>query len=441
MAELILGRQPFSGSHEQAVFRAIVDKMGMPTVADWPALKSMPLWGDPVIQAYVPSRGLSNCSSTKTFRGKIVERIGEGGWELLSSLLKFDPAKRLSAVEAMNHKWLENCATRLQVENIPSENRHVYSARKARGAEKGGRTQISHQTMKRLKVRSFNASRDAFSVQRNPPLITQDSKEPTQPLIVSKDKFVTTDNQKKKAISSDSPPTPPGAPPAPEIAPVPAPPPPPPPPPSGGFSDKPPSPRTPDPSKDDPEEGEIKDHPPLAPSSPRHPRDRSSSLQGKKRGESRPDPSSISKDRSSISKDGSSLTHRRDSRRNFDSTSPGRKKLNQGDRERDDRVDRGCRNNRDRTNRRRSNRRLDYSPRNNIGGRSSRLVYRRSQSPSFRERRDSRGKDRELTRSPSMSQVHKKLRFHDEMDRQQTRKKKVVIEAEVPKFQFYHSST
>jgi len=40
-------------------------------------------------------------------RTKVVFVAGEVAWDFLSSLLKYNPAQRLTAAEALNHPWLK----------------------------------------------------------------------------------------------------------------------------------------------------------------------------------------------------------------------------------------------------------------------------------------------------------------------------------------------
>jgi cyclin-dependent kinase 8/11 len=94
----------------------IIDILGMPRKDHWPSLTCMPEYN------HFISMSPSSSASTPNSEGKIgleswywnvlhankypgSDGPGEEGYQLLSSLLKYDPDKRLTAKEALNHKY------------------------------------------------------------------------------------------------------------------------------------------------------------------------------------------------------------------------------------------------------------------------------------------------------------------------------------------------
>jgi serine/threonine protein kinase len=80
------------GPQIDQLFR-IFEKLGTPTPGAWPALTSLPDW----------------CEKFPRFRpqpwARIAPRLCDAGRDLLERMLAYDPAKRISAADALAHPY------------------------------------------------------------------------------------------------------------------------------------------------------------------------------------------------------------------------------------------------------------------------------------------------------------------------------------------------
>jgi len=95
-AEMVNGRPLFPGSSESDQLMKIFKMLGTPNKKTWPAVGELPEYKDnfPVY----PAQPLK----------KICRRLDNVGLELLSRMLQFDPAKRISAENAMKHPYFKD---------------------------------------------------------------------------------------------------------------------------------------------------------------------------------------------------------------------------------------------------------------------------------------------------------------------------------------------
>eukprot|EP00757_Euglenozoa_sp_SAG-D1_P011866 gene11866-20184_t len=75
----------------------IFQLLGTPNATIWPAYQSMPLYEKFPPPTRRPSSNL---------RSK-VPNLSEVGYDLMKGLLAYDPTKRLTAKQALRHKWFE----------------------------------------------------------------------------------------------------------------------------------------------------------------------------------------------------------------------------------------------------------------------------------------------------------------------------------------------
>lgn len=94
-AELASGRPLFPGTNNDDELHCIFKVLGTPTASDWAGVNDVPnhdKW---------PKHRKKKLSS-------FVPRLDADGLDLLDKLLHYDPAKRLSATDAMNHRYFTN---------------------------------------------------------------------------------------------------------------------------------------------------------------------------------------------------------------------------------------------------------------------------------------------------------------------------------------------
>ncbi|EFJ41956.1 cyclin dependent kinase [Volvox carteri f. nagariensis] len=100
MAELLTGKPLFDGQGEIEQLDKICTVLGTPNEEVWPGLKKLPNWGKIVLRpqpSQLRQRFTSSFGSGAT--------LTEAGFDLLSSLLSYDPQQRISAAEALGHRW------------------------------------------------------------------------------------------------------------------------------------------------------------------------------------------------------------------------------------------------------------------------------------------------------------------------------------------------
>lgn len=115
MAELLQGRPLFRGEGEVEQLNKLVDMLGTPTARDWPTRGKE---GEP---GYAPGyldmpsiKGGARLKQNPTarLREKFPKHsfhggptLSDAGFDLLRSLLAWDPAARPTAAEALRHEW------------------------------------------------------------------------------------------------------------------------------------------------------------------------------------------------------------------------------------------------------------------------------------------------------------------------------------------------
>lgn len=104
-AELVSGKPLFPGSSEQDELVRIFKLLGTPTVDIWPSLPDLTSQLPAPLPSY-PARGLSYAVPT----------LDPVGLSLLQAMLQYDPAKRISAKQAMQHPYFNDIPPTLRSE-------------------------------------------------------------------------------------------------------------------------------------------------------------------------------------------------------------------------------------------------------------------------------------------------------------------------------------
>lgn len=85
-------RNPFQGDQIEKIFRIL----GKITLDAWPGAELLPFW--PLAMAWQPSPNVLR---------ERVRGLTDAGYDLLSRLLEYDPGKRITAEEALNHPFFK----------------------------------------------------------------------------------------------------------------------------------------------------------------------------------------------------------------------------------------------------------------------------------------------------------------------------------------------
>jgi len=93
-AEIVTGRPLFPGMNDKDQLQKIFQILGTPTLQEWPGMAKLPEYR----------------SNYTVYRGQNLGRIfplGQSGFDLLHAFLHYEPAKRISAENAIQHPYLK----------------------------------------------------------------------------------------------------------------------------------------------------------------------------------------------------------------------------------------------------------------------------------------------------------------------------------------------
>lgn len=116
-------------------FQKVIDILGSPTVDRWPALSKYPEYpsfqtlktSPPNIESWY--RAIDGPGSTSSNNPSNSKKSLSGGLDLLSSLLEYDPAKRLTAYEALVHPYFTEALPKV-TQNVFAGQKYQYPARR-----------------------------------------------------------------------------------------------------------------------------------------------------------------------------------------------------------------------------------------------------------------------------------------------------------------------
>lgn len=98
-AEMANGRPLFAGTSESDQLGKIFLLLGTPTEMDYPGIIDLPEYNPSVMPRYAkPRNGLTN----------LVPTLDPSGIDLLNRMLQYDPAKRISAQQALEHPFFSD---------------------------------------------------------------------------------------------------------------------------------------------------------------------------------------------------------------------------------------------------------------------------------------------------------------------------------------------
>nr|CEL70875.1 TPA: CMGC kinase, putative [Neospora caninum Liverpool] len=155
MAELVCGMPLFAADREAALLRQIVEKIGPPSESDLASLKAL------CPQHFRNQSGRGEAfARDSVFDGSGVDRsleiqrlfkyrnqIGDEGWDLLRQLLAWNPAKRITARAALQHRWFSTHPLPRRVEkraNLHAAHSYVSKHAQRRGGREPRQVGAAH---------------------------------------------------------------------------------------------------------------------------------------------------------------------------------------------------------------------------------------------------------------------------------------------------------
>jgi cell division cycle 2-like protein len=108
MAELLDGKHPFHGSSEADHLSEMLDLLGTADIKEWSGYEGRRLPGGSQSESFLrikfppPAEGMR-------IRGP--PALSDAGFEVLSGLLRCNPDKRLTAAQALQHRWFKEATS------------------------------------------------------------------------------------------------------------------------------------------------------------------------------------------------------------------------------------------------------------------------------------------------------------------------------------------
>ena len=97
-AEMVNGRPLITGTSEGDQLERIFRKFGTPTESDYPSMVELPEY---------PANGLPHYPKVESI-GSIVPTLDDVGVDLFKRMVMFDPAKRITAQDGLNHAFFDD---------------------------------------------------------------------------------------------------------------------------------------------------------------------------------------------------------------------------------------------------------------------------------------------------------------------------------------------
>ncbi|PAV55749.1 hypothetical protein WR25_03809 [Diploscapter pachys] len=99
MAEFILLKPLLPGKGETDQIEKIFHELGTPSEAIWPGFSELP---------YVKNCAFPNYQYNQLRKKFPANQLNQGGWELLNKFMTYDPEKRITASQALEHQWFKD---------------------------------------------------------------------------------------------------------------------------------------------------------------------------------------------------------------------------------------------------------------------------------------------------------------------------------------------
>ena len=98
LAEMANGRPLITGTSESDQLDRILRTFGTPTLADYPGIVDLPEY-NPIMPRYSPPKnGIAS----------LVPTLDANGVDLLTQMVQYDPARRITAQNALTHPFFSN---------------------------------------------------------------------------------------------------------------------------------------------------------------------------------------------------------------------------------------------------------------------------------------------------------------------------------------------
>lgn len=142
LAELLTRKPLFPGKHEPEQLERIFHIVGSPTEKTWSNWRSLP-------QARMVSDSRTYPAQLERYYKKVANTHGapksDAVIDLLTCMLKLDPEKRITATEALGHKWFQEEPYACRKDELPkhSESTHEFQAKRRREASHLSRSKAS----------------------------------------------------------------------------------------------------------------------------------------------------------------------------------------------------------------------------------------------------------------------------------------------------------
>ncbi|KAG0330388.1 negative regulator of the PHO system [Dissophora globulifera] len=165
MAEMYLGRPLFAGSNNQDELMKIFKVMGTPTEETWPGVSKLSEYRKDF--PYYPPKPLSS----------VVPMIDTFGMDLLMQMLIYQPQRRITAKDALNHVYFNDIRG---YANLQQQQQQQQAQAQAQQQQQQQQAQMNGQMMPQQQQGSSQAQQGSNPYQQQPPQIPQQPPLPYQ---------------------------------------------------------------------------------------------------------------------------------------------------------------------------------------------------------------------------------------------------------------------